>query len=148
MTPRRGPRQAIRRFADEYELFRLTETENAGGTADPVFSDPEPLFASIHADVPDEFDITTTGQVDAPKLMMQVLEKPPDMDAATAEADPVITYPRVENDDRVIFDGREWRAVSRMPAPNHHFARFALLRDERGGDVETGSYEDIPYPKA
>jgi len=149
MFNHRGPRRVIRHYANQHTLLRLESSTNEGGTANVEFGDSEPFYSSIRPQDVAKFDVRDTGQVDARRFRMYVLEKAEDMDDSTAYQDPFITHPPIQNGDRVLFDGREWRCVERQPAGRHDFTRFALVLDRRGEDAPgEDEYGDIPYPSA
>ena len=128
----RNNRSVIRRNGVEVGLQRLRSVENQSGEAVHDFGDEETIRVSIRPGETARFAIGGAGQEDSRRLVMDVLEAD-DIDEQAARDDPAVVYPPIEEDDRILHDGQEWRAVQRQKASKNGFARFVLKEDGRGG---------------
>lgn len=127
----RNNRSVIRRNGVEVGLQRLRSVENQSGEAVHDFGDEETIRASIRPGETARFAIGGAGQEDSRRLVMDVLEA--DVITRDTDEDPAVVYPPIQEDDRILHDGQEWRAVQRQKASKNGFARFVLKEDGRGG---------------
>lgn len=131
-------RRPVMKYGAEFQLQRHEGTANRDGQAVHEFASAETIWASIRpVEEGRDFGISLEGQEDQTIYEMAVLEKPPDV--SPEFADPKVVDPPVQEDDRIIAFGDEWRCVVQLYSQYNDLSRFLLLEDGRG---ETTDIDD------